>query len=128
MSDRPSGAPGGKLGAPLEILDRGLGLVSAGVAVVGAAFVPFLLPLPRPTARRFLLAGAIYVTGAVGLEILGNDMVRERLRHTLQYCLSTTVEEGMEMIGVILFIHTLLHYMRGSRNGVVRASVELSQP
>ena len=93
--------------------------------VLGLAFVPFLLQLPRRTALRFALAGAIYVGGAVGVEIFGNSLSVQNLRDTLQYDLATLVEEALEMLGVILFIHTLLLYMRGPA-AAVDASLELS--
>ncbi len=95
------------------------------VPVLGLAFVPFLLHLPRRTAFRFVLAGAIYLAGALGVEIFGNSLSVQSLRDTLQYNLATLVEEALEMLGVILFIHALLRYMRGSA-AAVDASLELS--
>jgi hypothetical protein len=102
--------------------------IPAGIMVVvlGIAFVPFVLHLPRRTALWFVLAGAVYVSGAVGVELAGNAMVVEQQKDTLAYCMSTMVEEGMEMLGVILFINALLHYMRGSGDGPIRASVNLT--
>jgi hypothetical protein len=96
-----------------------------GALVIGLAYVPFLLHLPRRTALRFALAGAIYLTGAAGIEIVGNSLVGQRLQDTLEYNLWTLAEEGMEMLGVVFFLHTLLCYMRGSDTGTVRASLEL---
>ncbi len=95
------------------------------VLVLGLAFVPFLLQLPRRTALHFSLAGAIYIAGAVGVEIFGNSLSVQNLRDTLQYDMATLVEEALEMLGVILFIRALLRYMRGS-SGAVDASLELS--
>jgi hypothetical protein len=39
------------------------------VAVVGALFVPFLRALPVASRRRFVVAGVIYVGGALGMEL-----------------------------------------------------------
>ncbi len=75
---------------------------------IGIAFIPFLLQLPADTALRFIVAGAVYLTGAVGIEIIGNDMVADRLRDTLGYKMATLAEESLEMLGLILFIHALL--------------------
>jgi hypothetical protein len=94
-----------------------------GLLAIGLVYIPFLLHLPRPTALGFMLAGVIYVTGAVGMEIVGNTMAGKGLRDTLAYRMSTAVEEGLEMLGLILFINVLLHYMRGPGDGPVRASV-----
>ena len=95
------------------------------VPVLGLAFVPFLLHLPRRTALRFVLAGAIYLAGALGVEIFGNSLSVRDLKDTLQYDMSTLAEETLEMLGVILFIQALLHYMRGS-TAAIDASLELS--
>jgi hypothetical protein len=97
----------------------------AAALLIGLAFVPFLLHLPRPTAVRFALAGAIYLAGAAGIEIVGNSLVGQRLRDTLQYNLWTLAEEGLEMLGVLLFLHTLLGYMRGPETKSLGASLEL---
>jgi hypothetical protein len=48
----------------------------------------------------------------------------QRLRDTLQYTLTTLAEESLEMLGLILFIHTLLRYMRGPGANAVDVSLE----
>ncbi len=78
------------------------------VAVLGLCFVPFLRRLDKATAIRFLVAGAVYVGGAVGVEHFTDDAV-----NSLHYNMWTALEEGVEMFGVILFIHALLELQRG---------------
>ena len=58
-------------------------------------------------------------------EIIGNEMVGQRLRDTLQYNLTTLAEERLEMLGLVLFIYALLQYMRGPGANAVDASLEL---
>ncbi len=94
--------------------------------VIGLAFLPFMLHLPKPTARLFALAGAVYLAGAVGLEIVGNSLVSQRLRDTLEYNLWTLAEESLEMLGVILFLNTLLRYMHGPGANTVHVPLELT--
>jgi hypothetical protein len=84
------------------------------VLVVAAAYLPFLWALPPRTRWYFILAGAIYVGGAVGVEWgtlwhEDNDQL-----DTLGYNLWNALEEGMEMAGVILFICTLLRHLADS--------------
>ncbi len=55
------------------------------------------------------------------MEFVGDPMSA----NSLEYYLTTLVEEGLEMLGVILFLHTLLRYMRGSGANAVDASLEL---
>ncbi len=98
------------------------GAILAGL--IGLACVPFLLALPRRTAISFGIAGAVYLTGAVGIEIIGNEMVGDRLEDTLGYSMATLAEESLEMFGVVAFIYALLAYMRGPGAGV-RAAVKV---
>lgn len=94
--------------------------------LVGLLFVPFVLHLPRRTALLFAVAGAAYLAGAIGFEAIGNEMVGRNLQDTLQYKLMTLVEESLEMLSVVLFVHSLLAYMREPGGDAVRASVEIA--
>lgn len=80
------------------------------VAVVGLYFLPLLKELPRSTLILYVLAGIIFVGGAVGVEIIGHPMDAD----TLTYQIATLVEEGMEMLGVILLIDTTLRDLAGT--------------
>ncbi len=97
----------------------GGGLLALGI---GLGFIPFLRRLPKRTAILFVVAGAIYVGGAVGVEIIGEPLDRD----TMAYNLLTVLEEGMEMFGFIFFMYVLLGYMRESDADPVRGAVELA--
>ena len=97
----------------------GGGLLALGV---GVGFIPFLRRLPKRTAILFVVAGAIYVGGTVGVEIIGEPLDSD----TMAYNLLTVLEEGMEMFGVIFFVPVLLGYMRESDAGPLRGVVELT--
>lgn len=84
------------------------------VVIVGLYFLPLLRVLPRSTLIRLILAGCIFVGGAIGVEIIGHPMDAD----TLAYQVATFVEEGMEMLGVILLIDTILRDLRGSSGDV----------
>jgi hypothetical protein len=84
---------------------------AALVLAVAVAYLPFLWALPRRTRWLFILSGAIYVGGAVGVE-WGTLWYEENgLLDTLEYNLWNALEEGMEMVGVILFICALLGHI-----------------
>jgi hypothetical protein len=88
-------------------------IVPAGllVLVLGAAYIPFLRALPRPIALRFVIAGAVYVGGAVGMELpLGWWTVRHG-EDNLGYGLIDALEEALEMLGSTLFILALLDHL-----------------
>jgi hypothetical protein len=94
-------------------------LIPYGLAVLvtGALYLRFLLRLPGTTRRRVIIAGVVYLTGAVGLELIGGAYL-ESLgnRHNLPYELLTTLEETLEMAGMILLARGLLgHWERLAR-------------
>jgi hypothetical protein len=88
--------------------------VLPAIALAGALglfFLPFLLRLPRRTAVAFAVAAAIYLGGAVGVE-LPEGLWRESHGHrNAVYHLLVSLEEGLEMAGIVLFIHALLEYL-----------------
>lgn len=81
---------------------------TALVAVLAVFFRRFLLGLPARTRGRFLLAAALYLGGALGVEALGGAYDRSHGDQNLIYSMLATVEETLEMIGVIVLIHALL--------------------
>ena len=94
------------------------GILTVGI---GLSFVQFLRKLPFSTGMLFLVSGALYVGGAVGMELVGAPIDAD----TLSYNLITAVEEGLEMAGALLFLYSLLRYMQTPGGGVIQASVEL---
>jgi len=86
--------------------------------VIGLAYLPFLWHYRWRTGLLFLVAGAIYGGGAVGVEHFTDSAV-----NSLHYNMWTALEEGMEMGGVVLFIYAVLDHMRGDRDRVVRVQV-----
>lgn len=79
--------------------------------IVGLSFVRFLLHLPAHIRLRVIVAGAIYVMGALGFELLEGLVVSTEGTQNLLNQLLVAVQEGMEMFGVILFIGALLSYV-----------------
>jgi len=77
---------------------------------VGLAFLPFLARLPRPTSLAFICAGALFLGGAMGIELWTESYADAKLLKTLEYNLTTVLEEAMEMLGIILFIYAFLNF------------------
>lgn len=48
--------------------------------------------------------------------------------NSLHYNMWTALEEGMEMLGLIVLIYTLLDHIRGTPDRVVRVEVGISAP
>lgn len=81
------------------------------VLLTALAYLKFLLHLPRKTRELFLLAGSIYVGGALGMEMVCGYYADAVGQRNLIYGLMVSVEEILEMIGVIVFIYALLSYI-----------------
>ncbi|GJM12921.1 MAG: hypothetical protein DHS20C12_13240 [Pseudohongiella sp.] len=82
------------------------------VLVVGAAFIPFLLRLRRGLALMFIVSGVIFVSGAIIIELLSEDMDSD----SLAYMMAVSLEEGLEMLGAWLFLTTLLKEMSAGKD------------
>lgn len=89
----------------------------------GVAYLPFLRRIASRTALRFLVAGALFVLGAVGFEMLDGYYASRGLIGTPKHILATTVEETLEMVGVTLFLRALL-LETAARSGTVVIDVE----
>jgi hypothetical protein len=68
-----------------------------------------LRALPRRTSVAFVIAGAIYVTGAAGFEAIAAPLYARHVHPLVQAALVTT-EESLEMIGVALFIVAIARF------------------
>ena len=85
-------------------------VIFAAVLVTALAiyFARFLMLLPPRTRAAFIVAGAAYVSGAVGVESL---WVLVSDSHPMVRVLTFTTEEALELTGIIAFIWALLDYM-----------------
>lgn len=82
------------------------------VGLVGLAYYKFIKHLPQRTMILFLLAGGLYIGGALGMEMIGGYYTDLYGTNNLTYALITCLEEVLEMVGVVVFIYSLLDYSR----------------
>jgi len=75
------------------------------VLLLGFFFLRFVLSLPRSTRIQFIVAGTLFLTGAVGFEMLGGLFHESSI-----YRVFVTVEETLENLGAGIFIISLLSY------------------
>lgn len=83
------------------------------LAGLGAVILPLLRHAPRALLRRMLAAGAVFVSGALGMEMVGGWLDYEGLRGTPYYALSISIEEGCEILGVTLLLAALFDALAG---------------
>ncbi len=74
-------------------------------------FLKFWLSLPAKTRLYFLIAACLYVGAAIGLELAEGKHSEIYGMDNLTYITLVTIEEGLEMGSVILFIWALLKYI-----------------
>jgi len=94
----------------------------AAVAVVVLVYARFLVNLPRRTAALFVLAGASYVGGAVGMEMVDGAYI-DVFGRDLTYIALVHIEESLELVGVLLFAYALIDYLRAWIGGF-RVTIE----
>ncbi len=83
----------------------------AVAAVLVCLFGKFLFRLPPRTRRTFVIAGALYFAGAGGLDLAGRLWALTHGVQNLTYVLFATLEESLEMAGVIVLIYGVLSYV-----------------
>lgn len=81
------------------------------VAAVGIAYLRFLLHLPPKIRRAFIIAGALYVLGAVGMELPLGYWTEQHGSDNFTYAFIDWIEETLEMAGLTLFAPTLIDYL-----------------
>lgn len=78
---------------------------------IGVVFLPFLRRLPSPVGRRLLVAGIVFVAGAIGCELIGGWLMSRGITGW-PYALEVAAEETLEMAGLVLAIGAVLDYLR----------------
>ena len=85
------------------------------VVALAAYMLGFFLRLPWAIKIRFVLAAVLFIGGSIGFELAEGAEDMAYGQKNMLYSVLTAVEEGMEMAGVIVFIHALLQYIAVGR-------------
>ena len=75
-------------------------------------FRKFIFNLPIKIRKLFILAGLIYIGGALGMELVGGYLADNSGLETTAYWIATLIEEFLEMFGILIFIYGLLSYIQ----------------
>jgi hypothetical protein len=84
---------------------------AALMIALAAVYFRFLFSLAVKIRYLIVFAGILYVTGAVGGELIGGYWVELHGVENVTYALITTCEESLEMAGVLVFIYALMSYI-----------------
>lgn len=85
------------------------------LVVFGLSYLRFLRHLPRRFQVMFCLAALVYVSGALGVEMIEgyyDDLLGGGGESDLTFALMVAVEEVFEMLGVLILIRALMEYIR----------------
>lgn len=85
--------------------------------LLALSLIPFFLKLPRRYRYLYLLSGALFISGAVLMEMVGGRHF-ELHGKDFTYHLFTTFEELLEMAGMLLCLYTNLNYLEQTTGGV----------
>lgn len=90
------------------------------VVAVPLTLLRFLASLDSRTRWLFVGSGAMFVTGAIGLELVEGVLIEGAGPQSIAFTMALAVEEGLEMLGVALFLYASLDYLerRGSSAGL----------
>ena len=80
-------------------------------AIIGIAYFKFMMRLPKHILKLFILAGVLFISGAVGMEMLGGMHSEKYGEQNLTYYIMYSIEETLEMSGAIVFLYALLRYI-----------------
>ena len=89
--------------------------VLPGMALVGffgMAYARFFWALPARWKGLFGGAAAVFVGGAIGVEMIGGWYASQYGEISFVHAVITTVEEALEMGGIALLVYALLDYLR----------------
>lgn len=91
-----------------------------------AYYLKFFFALPAKFRWGFFMAGFIYISGALGMELIGGFYAEQEGLVNVRYALITTVEETLEIIGILLLIKYLFLYLQ-DRSGIHAISLTLKK-
>jgi len=75
------------------------------------SYMKFLFRIPKDIAIQFVIAGSMFVLGAVVLEVISAKEADLHDTYTVKYSVLYTIEELLEMISMVVFANALLKYM-----------------
>jgi len=83
-------------------------LYSLLVMFLAVIYLKFFLKMPKKTFYSFMFSASIFLAGAIGFELLGANESSLHGTTSILYSVFYTIEESLEMFGLIYLIYILL--------------------
>ncbi len=80
--------------------------------IIAIVYFKFMMRLPKPILKLFILAGILFVFGAVVMEVFSGMHIEKYGDKTLTNVLMYSFEELLEMSGAVVFIYALVSYIQ----------------
>ncbi|MEH1939614.1 MAG: hypothetical protein V7L01_05245 [Nostoc sp.] len=96
------------------------------VGVFAFKYLKFWLHLPHKTRYLFLIAAVVYVSGTLGMEMVGGLLREDFGRRSLIALTGIILEEFLEMVGIVIFIYALLAYI-SSLKETIQLKIHISE-
>ena len=84
------------------------------MTLLAAAYTRFLFRIPRRSAILFIFAGVCFVSGALVMELISGHVYQAAGSKNILYVVVQTLEETLEMSGIVIFIFALIDYIEKS--------------
>ena len=91
------------------------------------SFARFFFHFPRRMRNLLLLAALLFVGGAFVMELIDGYYAFLHGKDNIGYALLSTIEECLEMLGVLVFIYALLTYLTRLGFGTLNVKILLGQ-
>ena len=85
---------------------------SLALVIAALIFWRFFMRLDQGLRWRMILSAGLFLSGAILIELLGAKEADLHGTDTIRYSVLSTIEESLEMAGLIVFLHTLLHHLQ----------------
>jgi hypothetical protein len=92
----------------------------------GFKYFKFLLHLPKKIQYLFLLAATVYISGSLGMEMVGGILREYFGRLGTITAIGIVIEEVLEMTGIVIFIYALLAYF-SSLHESIHLTINISE-
>jgi hypothetical protein len=90
------------------------------VMLLAGIYGHFVFEMPIHIRNGLLLSAMVFLAGALDFEMLGDQFLEYRqLAESPLYGALTTMEESLEMAGMIIFIHTLIRYIEDVQKNIL---------
>ena len=81
------------------------------VLILFITYFKFLRSLDKKTKMTFILSGITFISGAIVMEMIGANHFEVYGDNNPVYVIYQTIEEVLEMSGVVIFIYGLISYL-----------------